>query len=213
MRALDLVSSQETPIRLQGIASALGIHKVSAHRVMRWLRTQKLVEIHEEDGVRYYTIQRSKRTSVRELVQAVKAVPLVGRGGLSVVGTIEGEIQRRLEARGQRFVASQKEPYDLLNKTGKYKMGIELTTYSPSLIKKLHELVGRVCAHADEFSFVVVIILGGRDSRLMKELEKIEAFLRKAGVAMRFIWVPQTPLRITPDVVEKQIVEPLLKLL
>jgi hypothetical protein len=213
VRALDLVASEEAPIRLQGIASGLGVHKVSAHRVMRWLRTQKLVEIHEKNGARYFTIQRSKKPSVQRLVQAVKAVPLVGRGGLSVVGTIEGQVQSGLEARGLEFVASPKEPYDLVNKTRKLKIGIELMTYSPFFAKKFYEIVGHVCVHAGEIPFVVVIILGGRDNRLMKESETIEAFLRKAGTVVRFMWIAESPLEITPGVVEKQIVEPLSRLL
>jgi len=213
VRALDLVASQEAPIRLQGIASALDVHKVSAHRVMRWLRTQRLVEIHKENGARYFTIQRSKRPWVQQLVQAVKAVPLVGRGGLSVVGTIEGQMQSGLEKRGLEFVASPKEPYDLVKKTQKLKTGIELMTYSPFFLKKFYEIVGRVCVHAGEFPFVVVVILGGRDDRLMKESETIETILRKAGVVIRFMWVAQSPLEISPDIVEKKIVEPLSKLL
>jgi len=213
VRALDLVASQEAPIRLQAIASGLGVHKVSAHRVMRWLRTLKLVETHGKNGGRYFTIQRSKRPSVRRLVHAVKAVPLVGRGGLSIVGTIEGKIQSGLETRGPKFVASPREPYDLVNETEKLKIGIELITYSPFFVKKFYEIVGRVCVHAAEFPFVVVVILGGRDNRLMKESETIEAFLRKAGAVVRFMWIAQSPLEITPEVVEKQIVEPLSRLL
>jgi phage-related protein len=47
----------------------------------------------------------------------------------------------------------------------------------------------------------------------MKESETIEAFLRKAGAVVRFMWIAQSPLEITPEVVEKQIVEPLSRLL
>jgi len=194
----------------------LGVHKVSAHRVMSWLKTLKLVEVQgsEHDDYPRFAVPEAKRTSIQRLVQTVKATAPLGRAGLSLVSAMIDQVQATLRAKDIETFISPKEPYDLVCRIENSKAGVEFKTYSPYFARQgFYETVGRVCAYASEFPLVAVVVLGGQKRRLAKEANSIEGHLRKAGIAIEFIWVAQNPLEINTETVEKDIAEPLAQVL
>lgn len=216
VRMLDLLSSEEEPLRLQAVANKLGVHKVSAHRVMNWLKTLKLAEVRESEHDDYprFAVPEAKRTSIQRLVQTVKATAPLGRGGLSLVSAIIDQVQATLRAKDIEAYVSPREPYDLVCRIENSKAGVEFKTQSPYFARQgFYETVGRVCAYASEFPLVAIVVLGGQKRKLAKELNSIEGHLRKAGIAIEFIWVAENPLEINTETVEKGIAEPLAEVL
>jgi len=216
VRALDLLSSEQQPLRLHVVANRLGVHKVSAHRVISWLRALKLVEVRrsEQDDYPRFAVPEAKRASVQRLVQTVKATASLGRGGLSLVSAIVGQVQATLRAKDIETFISPKEPYDLTCRIGNSKAGVEFKTYSPYFVRQgFYETVGRVCAYSSEFPFVAVVVLGGQKRTLVREANSIEGNLRKAGITIEFVWVARNPLEINTQTVERDIAEPLAQVL
>lgn len=216
LRILDLLSSEQEPLRLQAVANQLGVHKVSAHRVIAWLKSLKLVEVRESerDDFPRFAVPVTRRASVQRLVQAVKATAPLGRGGLSIVSAIVDQVQAALRAKGIEASMPPKGSYDLVCRIENSKAGVEFKTYSAYFVRQsFYESVGRVCAYASEFPLAVLVILGGQNRKLAKESNAMQEQLRKAGIAMEFIWVAQNPLEINAGIVEKDIVAPLVQAL
>lgn len=219
IRTLDLLTSQNEALNLQTIASNLGVHKVSAHRVMRLLTGMRIVCVRKgKDGrYRYFIIPNSRTPQVKRLIQAVKGarqVPM-GRGLAHATILMESSVRRSLEARGLEVRLTPRGPYDMLIRTGELTVGLELKAFERlSVRRRFNEFVGHVMtSQIPSIQATVIVLIGPEDKRLVEEAHDLEARLKGAGIKLKFLWIAEDPLEVDSLLIEKKIVEPLVQLL
>jgi hypothetical protein len=194
------------------------VHKVSAHRVLKLLTAMNLIDVGKGGNgrYRYFAISPSKKPRIQRLVQAAMTEIQIGRPLTSVIVNVESTIQNALEARDLKISRSPKVPYDLIYETERLRVGVELLTFPQPRLhfrRKFNELIGSICINASEFPFVVVVVLGADDKDLIEESYALESRLRKANIALKFLWVAKRPLEINSNIINEEIVEPLVRLL
>lgn len=220
IRALELLT-QTGVLNLQTIANNLGVHKVSAHRVMRLLTDMKLVSVREGNDrrCRHFTIPNSKAPQVKRLIQTVKdamEIP-VGRALAHTTTLMGGLVQRGLESRGARVTITSQRPRHMFVCIGELVVGLRLEVFErPPFRKRFDEVVGNVITSdisTARATAHVLILIGPEDKELVEKAHDLEVWLKDVGIKLKFLWVTEDPLQIDSLTIEEKIVEPLVQLM
>lgn len=224
VKALEVLSSQNAPLHLQGIAARLNVHKVSAHRAMSRLIDLKLVQVRggSDARYRYFAIPESKEQLVRQLVGATKRathIP-IGRAVVSVMLAVEDEVRQGLKEKGlQVGLASKICPYDILIQAGKATVGIDVKMVTDSFSQtRFNEIVGSIMTSIfrlnEQPTFLVVVLIGVGKKELVEMGRRVETHLREGfGLNVKFLWVSVQPLDLDSKAINKAIVEPIMRIL